>query len=358
MTKKVLFIGMHRPNRSPSQRYRFEQYFSYLAANGIECHLSFLISAEDDKVLYQPNQYLAKLKIFFKARHKRKQDLQSASTYDFIFIQREAFMTGTSYFEEQLARLNIPLIYDFDDAIWLADKNEHHGIFSLLKNPGKTKKIIVLANQVVAGNSFLANYARQFNKNVQEIPTTIDTNWYKPRNNPKAAEDPIVIGWTGSFSTIKHFEEIIPVLYNLKNKYHEKIEFKVVGEPAYKQPDLGIEGIKWQAETEVEDLQDVDIGIMPLPDNEWTKGKCGAKGLQYMGLAIPTIMSPVGVNNDIIQDGKNGYLASTSNEWLAKLSQLIESPELRIRLGTAGRETVIKKYSVEANKSKYLALFN
>jgi glycosyltransferase involved in cell wall biosynthesis len=264
-------------------------------------------------------------------------------------------MTGSTYFERKLSKLNVPLIFDFDDAIWLEDKSNHQGILGRLKKPGKTSEIIALADKVIAGNSYLSEYGLKFNNNVHIIPTTIDTERYIPRE--KAYGSQIVIGWSGSFSTIKHFEEIVPVLLQIKNKYQDKVSFKVIGDARYLNSELGIQGIKWQAKTEVQDLQEFDIGIMPLPDEEWTKGKCGAKGLQYMGLAIPTIMSPVGVNTEIIADGVNGFLAETPDEWVDKLSQLIESVELRRKLGTAGRETVVKHYSVEANKAKYLRLF-
>ena len=352
---KVLFIAMHRPNRSPSQRYRFEQYFPYLEANGIYGDLSYLISAEDDRVLYQPHHYIGKLRIFLKGIRQRLADIKKARKYDYIYIQREAFMTGSTYFERQLARLPVPVIFDFDDAIWLPDPSGHHGLLGNLKNPAKTSKIITLADTVVAGNDYLAGYARQFNDKVQVIPTTIDTHWYQPAGKP--AKRAVVIGWSGSFSTLKHFTGIVPVLKRIKEKYQDQVRFKVIGDPEYRNPELGIIGQKWQAATEVEDLQEIDIGIMPLPDNEWARGKCGAKGLQYMGVAVPTVMSPVGVNTAIITDGINGFLAGTEEEWFTKLSQLIDSPALRSQLGQAGRETVVKHYSVEAHKRNYLALF-
>jgi glycosyltransferase involved in cell wall biosynthesis len=353
--KKVLFIGMHRPNRSPSQRYRFEQYFSYLEENGIQCDLSYLISEKDDQVLYRGGHYLAKLRIFIKGILKRRKDLQAAINYDFIFIQREAFMTGSTYFERKLAKLNVPLIFDFDDAIWFEDKGSHLGVLGKLKRPAKTADIIGLADIVLAGNAYLAEYGTKYSSNVQIIPTTIDTNWYQPKVQSESSE--VVIGWSGSFSTIKHFEQIIPVLLKLKGKYQDKVSFKVIGDATYTHKELGIRGVKWQAETEVESLQEFDIGIMPLPDEEWTRGKCGAKGLQYMGLAIPAIMSPVGVNTEIIKDGVNGFLAGSDEEWHRKLEKLIEFPEFRSELGAAGRETVVARYSVEANKEKYLRLF-
>lgn len=346
---------MHRPDRSPSQRYRFEQYFDYLEENGLQCHLSYLINAADDQKLYLTGHYLAKLRIFLKSWLARLMDLRRINYYDFIFIQREAFMTGNTYFEKRLAKSGKPLIYDFDDAIWLLDENDANRRLAFLKNPGKIAKIIALSDQVVAGNNFLAEYAQQYNSNVTIIPTTIDTNRYVPVEKP--ASKKVVIGWTGSFSTIKHFEDILPVLSQLKEKYGNKLSFEVIGDANYINETLGITGRKWQSATETDDLARFDIGIMPLPDNEWTRGKCGAKGLQYMGMGIATVMSPVGVNTEIIEDGVNGFLAATNNEWFDKLSRLIEQPDLRQKLGKAGRQTVENNYSVEANKYKYLALF-
>ena len=354
--KRVLFLVMHRPNRSPSQRYRFEQYFDYLADNGIICHMSYLIDAQDDKILYQPGKYFAKLWILIKSILKRHSDLYRVKNFDYIFIQREAFMTGTTIFERLLTRSKKPIIFDFDDSIWLLDKNAANSNLSFLKNPNKTKRIISLSSTIVAGNEYLADYARQFNTKVKVIPTTIDTKKYQPI--PKESSETVVIGWTGSFSTIKHFEDIVPVLLRIRDKYGDKVKFEVLGDPDYKNSVLGIQGLPWRAETETADLSRFDIGIMPLPDNEWTKGKCGAKGLQYMGMAIPTIMSPVGVNPIIITDGENGLLAGSEGEWFTKLCQLIDSPTLRQQLGAAGRKTVEEYYSIEANQAKYLELFS
>lgn len=353
--KKILFIAMHRELRSPSQRFRFEQYFNFLESKEIECKLSYLISEKDDKILYASGHYIGKLLIFLKSLIKRLKDVRRVNNFDYIFIQREAFMTGTAYFEKKFAKSTAELIFDFDDSIWLEDQNEANGKLAFLKNPSKTADIIALCDTVVAGNDYLADFAKQYNKNVVIIPTTIDTDWYKPQ--AKSNNKKVIIGWSGSFTTLKHFESALDALTEIKAKYGEMVSFKVIGDANYLYEPLNIVGNKWKSETEVEDLQDIDIGIMPLPDIEWTRGKCGLKGLQYMGLAIPAIMSPVGVNTEIIEHGVNGFLATTKNEWINCLSELIESPKLRKRLGEAGRKTVEEKYSVEANKEKYLALF-
>ena len=351
---KALFLVLHRKGRSPGQRYRHEQYISYLEASRIECSFSPLLGKSEDLIFYGNGKIIAKILIGLKAIYKRVVDLFRANNFDLIYVYRDAFFFGT-FFEKHFAKKKAKIIYDFDDAIWLMDENPNQGIFNRLKNPDKVKKIIALADQVVVGSEYLQQYAQQFNSNVVIIPSTIDFTTYdviEPR-----AKDSICIGWTGSFSTVKHFETIVPALLKLKEKYNSVIYFKLIGDPSYRNQELGLNGEKWAAETEAQDLSELDIGLMPLPDNEWTRGKCAMKGLQYMALEIPTIMSPVGVNSDIIQDGENGYLASSVNEWVEKLSILIESPELRKKIGKEGRKTVERDYSVEANKEKWLNVF-
>lgn len=226
-----------------------------------------------------------------------------------------------------------------------------------MKNPNKTKNLIKLANSVIAGNQYLANYASQFNSNITIIPTCVDTNKYNPIDK-SYDKDRVVIGWSGSHTTIPHFELLLPVLEKIKQKFGEKIDFLVMGDPDFNYPPLKIKGIAWSESTEVQSLSKIDIGIMPLPNDEWSKGKCGFKGIQYMALGIPTIMSPVGVNTEIIQDNENGFLADTEEEWLKKLIILIENPKLREEIGKLGRKTVVEKYSIDANKDKYLKVIN
>jgi glycosyltransferase involved in cell wall biosynthesis len=354
MDKRILFLVLHRENRSPGQRYRFEQYLDYLEKNGFRYTLSPLIKTQwEDQSFYDGNIVL-KTYVGVISLVRRIRDLISLNDYEIVFIFRDAFFFGT-FIERFISKRKIKMIYDFDDAIWLLDKNPNQGIFNKLKNPSKTNTIIGLVDSVIAGNEYLANYALKLNKNVQIIPSTIDFNEYSP---VKKNKNQVCIGWTGSFSTIKHFEMIIPVLERIKWKYQNLVYFKLIGDSSYRYPELQIKGIEWRANTEVKDLSELDVGIMPLPDNPWTRGKCGMKGLQYMALEIPTIMSPVGVNKKIIQDGLNGFLAITEDEWFDKLSQLIESKELREKLGKAGRETVEDKYSVKANAHKYLDALN
>lgn len=350
---KILFIAPHRFNRSPSQRYRFEQYFEFFKKNNIQPELSFIISETDDAVFYGEGKFIRKLFIFLKSIFIRIKDWKNYSNYDIVFVQREALMIGSSFFERKIKNSKAKFIFDFDDAIWKLDTSDANKKWEWLKNPNKTNEIISASDLVIAGNNYLMNYARQYNSSVNLIPTTIDTNFHQPIYN-RTNSDIITIGWSGSKTTIKHFESSIPVLLKLKEKYGKKIEFKVMGDNSFTKDELNIKGISWSHETEVEIINSFNIGIMPLPDDEWAKGKCGLKGLSYMACAIPTIMSPVGVNSKIIQHGENGFLANTEEEWFNYLSLLIENPDLRKQLGENARKTVEEKYSVEANKHLYL----
>jgi hypothetical protein len=257
----ILFIAAHRPNRSPSQRYRFEQYFGFLREHGFECELSWLISEKDDAHFYSPGNFPRKLSIFIRSLFQRLKDTWRAPDYDIVFVQREAFMTGSTFFEKRFSKSKAWFVYDFDDAIWHLDVSDANKRLGWLKNPGKTANIIAMADCVIAGNAYLTAYAREFNPQVVLIPTTIDTGRFKRVEENKG--DIICIGWSGSLTTMKHFESASGFLKTLKTKYGDRISFKVMGDATYRNVTLGIKGIAWTDETEVKELSTFDIGIMP-----------------------------------------------------------------------------------------------
>ena len=357
MGKKVLFIANQVKDRSPAQRFRFEQYFEYLSSKGYQCELAHLLTASEAKTFYSKGKSIAKAWIVVKGFFRRYRQCRLAQEYDIVFIQREAFITGTTFFEKMLRGKNVKMVFDFDDAVWMESVSDINRRFAFLKNPDKTATLIKMADLVIAGNAYLANYAKQFNSNIIIIPTTIDTNEYKP-DKQSNQDHPVVIGWSGSFSTIQHFKYAVPVLKKLQAKYGDRILIKVIGDAGYKNEELNLISLDWNKKNELHELNSFHIGIMPLPDDEWSKGKCGLKGLQYMALGIPTIMSPVGVNTEIISDGFNGFLADGDEDWVFKLESLIDSKELREKLGTESRRTVVSRYSVEAQKDVYLKCFN
>ena len=353
--KKILFIASHRLNRAPGQRFRFEQYLDFLRENGFDCELSSIISESQDRILYQKGKYFRKFLIMLSAWANRQKDIWRANQFDIIFIFREAFLTGSTFFEYKFSCSKAKVVFDFDDAIWHLDISAANKKFEWLKNPGKTAKIISMSDLVLAGNQYLADYAKHHNDNVKIIPTTIDTSEYINVAQKKDNET-ICIGWSGSITTIKHFEYAVPALRKLKEKYGEKISFKVIGDSSYQNKELNTKGIAWSKNDEIKELSSFDIGIMPLPNDEWAKGKCGLKGLQYMALEIPCIMSPVGVNSEIIVDGINGFLAKHDDEWIDKISLLIENAALRKQIGAEAKKTVEYKYSVNSQKERYLGL--
>jgi glycosyltransferase involved in cell wall biosynthesis len=351
---RILFVAGHHPGRAPNQRFRFEQYLGYLQERGFQCDVSWLIAPED-ALFYRPGRIAEKLRLVTRAVLTRLGDAMRSGRYDLVFVSREAFMVGPAIFERAMAA-RTPLVFDFDDSIWLLHTSEANRRFGWLKMPGKTANIIRMASLVFAGNAYLADYARQWNDRVHVVPTTIDTDVYPPAPSQRKP-GPIRVGWSGSITTISYFVAYaVPILTRLKERHGDLVDLRVIGDELYRNDALGIGGQPWRLETEVEDLQEFDIGIMPLPDDAWARGKCGLKALQYMALEVPTVLSPIGVNTEIVTDGVNGYLADGPDDWIDRISRLIESENLRRRLGAAGRRTVEERYSVRSWRGEYARL--
>lgn len=354
---KILFLTPYPVDEAPSQRFRFEQYFKYLKKNySIQVQPFFLPSQW--RALYSKGNTLRKSIQLLSSLTRRLCLLAHVRNFHYIFIHREAASIGPPILEWVIAKvLRKRIIYDFDDAIWLTDKISESKIERLIRWRSKVASICKWSYRISCGNEYLANYARQFNPNVVINPTTIDTeNLHKPGVVPKENTNTITIGWTGSHSTLKYLKEIEVALQLLTKKYSH-VQVLVIAD---RKPDLQIDNLvflRWNKETEAEDLLKIDIGIMPLPDDEWSKGKCGFKALQYMAMEIPCVASPVGVNKKIIDPGINGLLAENVQEWIANLDYLINNPVAREQLGKAGRKKVINNYSVVSNTSNFLSLF-
>jgi glycosyltransferase involved in cell wall biosynthesis len=339
---------------SPGQRYRLEQWEPLLRDRGVEITYAPFESDELHATVYQPGQLGQKLKLVSKSLLGRSSLLSKVKDYDVVYIFREAALLGPAVFERLIHQRGVPIVFDFDDAIFVSYKSPSNGYLSYLKFAGKTRTICRLSSHVMVGNPYLAEYASQVNDKVTIIPTTIDTTKYQPLSR-RDDSGPIVIGWTGSHSTVQHLETLQSALQKLATR--ETFRLRVIGTPTFELKGVEVEAMKWHSETELEDLSAVDIGVMPLPDDNWSKGKCGLKALQFMALGIPTVCSPVGVNTDIIQDNENGFIAGSEDEWVEKLSQLVQSRELRKRLGDAGRRTVEEKYSAASQAPRVYEVF-
>jgi glycosyltransferase involved in cell wall biosynthesis len=352
---RIYIIAPYPRGKAPSQRFRFEQYIPYLEDEGFEVHFYSFLSPKTWDILYTEKQYLKKTTGILAGFFNRWTLLFRLVNAKHIFIHREMAQIGPPIFEFILAKiLRKKYIYDFDDAIWLPNYSEGNAKFQKLKYYKKVNQCIKWANKITAGNEYLMHYAKQLNKHVQIIPTTVDLENHH-NINISYERKTINIGWTGTHTTLHYLEEIVPSILKLNEKY--SFNFIVIANqaPTFAIPNLTF--IPWKKETEIEDLAKIDIGVMPLKNDKWAKGKCGFKALQYMSLGIPTIASAVGVNSSIIKDGENGFLIEKPEDWFSKIALLLDNLNLRKEIGQAGMETVKYNYSVEANKSKYLNLF-
>jgi len=227
-----------------------------------------------------------KLQLVSRNLGRRLSLVRRVKDYDLVYILREAALLGPPIFERLIHQLGVPIVFDFDDAVFVSYRSPSNGYLSYLKFASKTKTICRIASHVMVGNPYLAEYARQVNDRVTVIPTTIDTEKYRvPQRTERTG--PPVIGWTGSYSTVQHLDTLRGALTKLAER--EPFRLRVIGTPAYELPGVEVEAMKWRADTELEDLSAIDIGMMPLPEDRWSKGKCGLKALQFMALGVPTI---------------------------------------------------------------------
>lgn len=356
----VLFLVPYPLGVAPSQRFRFEQYFIALEKKNISY---VVVPFLDDKVwdvLYRPGNFRHKIFAVLKGFIKRYLLLFSLYKYDYVFIHREAAPVGPPLLEWLIAKIfRKKIIFDFDDAIWLANTSESNKIFSILKFYGNTKYICRWAYKVSCGNEYLCNYAKQFNSNVVYNPTTIDTeNYHKPDSAPSAPlrdKNKLVIGWTGSHSTVQYLDDLVPVIRELEKQYD--LEFCVITDrkPEFELRSLNY--VQWKKETEIADLSRFDAGIMPLRDDKWSNGKCGFKALQYMALGIPALVSPVGVNTKIVDHNINGFICTTAEDWKNYLTLLLTDKNKLNGLSIKTREKIINNYSVNSNTDNFLLLF-
>jgi len=342
LNMRVLLLLPYAWDTSPSQRFRVEQWAPLLQAEGIELCPATLLTRPEQKLLYANGGAAAKAMMLGRVLLRRLGQLKDLRQYDAIWLHRAAYPIGPPILERIFCRTGVPVIMEFDDAIYLTNTSAANARWGGLKCAGKTTELCRLSTHVVVGNEYLAAYARQHNPNVSIIPTTIDTDAYEAREEYRAST-PVVIGWSGSGTTVAHLRTLDRVIQRVAQK--APIRLHVMGTSEYSLPGVDTRALEWSPEVELPELRDFDIGVMPLPDEEWARGKCALKALQYMALGIPTVTAPVGVNAEIIRDGENGFLAMTEDEWVDRLLSLVGDVKLRERVGRAGRATVVSEYS-------------
>ena len=348
--KKILILCPYPEHCAPSQRLKFEQYYDFLRSEGFELEVSPFMSEAFWKIVYKPGKLHLKAWHTFRGYLRRTRDLIRCRKYDAVYVHLWVTPFGFPLFERLLTARTKHVLYDIDDLVYLKEnKSAANGFIASLK--GRKKPIVLMqkAQHVITCTPHLDNFVRQYNASTTDISSTINTETYLP---VEKHNDPLIIGWSGSHSTSKY----VYLLENVLKAVNAEIPFvlKVIGDAQFHIDGLTIQAIPWQEETEVAELNTFDIGIYPLPDEEWVLGKSGLKALQYMALEIPTVATAIGANFRVIEDGISGFLVNDEAAWKERLIQLLNDAQLRKQLGTEARKRVEALYSINANRSHYL----
>ena len=333
-----------------SSRVRYLQYLPYLEHQGMYFTVVPLFSNRYLKALYEGNR--AWLEIF-KGYFRRVLSLLRARQFDVLIIEKELFPFLPAIAERILHWAGVPYLVDYDDAIFHNyDHNSNWWIRTLLGR--KIDKVMQLSNAVMVGNQYLAQRAHSAGaKRVEIVSTVVDSERYFPRI--KCNRDvPLIVGWIGTPKTSHYLKPLLPTFEHLQSRY--RVRFVAVGANEKDFVNTPIEAWAWSEASEIPSIQQFDIGIMPLLDSPWERGKCGYKLIQYMACGLPVVASPIGVNSEIVLVGENGFLANTASEWVDTLSRLLSNTALRQKMGKAGRKRVVEKYCIQQVVPRLAAL--
>ena len=261
---------------------------------------------------------------------------------DGIWLQYELFPYTPAFVEMLALPRNIPLIVDYDDAIFHQyDQHKNPLVRAVLG--GKLKPLLLGADLAICGNAYLQAYAAKHCRWTEIVPTVVDTAVYGPRPGARPRHQ-VTVGWIGSPSTWGFVKPLMPLLKAVAER--DDLAVLAIGAGPQKEIPPHFSFLPWSEPEEIALIQSMDIGIMPLPDEPWARGKCGYKLIQYMACGLPVIASPVGVNADIVDHGKNGFLASTPQEWAEAIAALVDDNALRLAMGAAGRRKIERAYSL------------
>ena len=321
---KIAFL-ITKPDNA-SARYRVLQYIPYLNSHGFTHELYAI-----------PAGYSKRLLLFRKLRD-----------YDLVLLQRKLLDLVSWKFLRKNARR---LIYDFDDAVMFRDSNRKN--HQSLQRQKRFDRTVKGSDIVIAGNSYLRDFAIRKNLKTVVMPTSVDMERYKEK--PPTSSQEVVIGWIGSHSTLPYLERMKNILDDIALRYNTA-RLKIVADTFFECEKMPVTKKQWSYEEEIADLHTFDIGLMPLTDDPWARGKCGFKLLQYMAVGIPVVCSPVGVNLEIVSDGIEGFHARSDEDWVEKTGRLIRDAALRTQMGKRGREKVKSLYCAELTRAKLLAL--
>jgi len=330
----------------PSSRFRVLQFVPRIRALGHECLVLPSIPAKYDSLPLLGFRLSGLVK-----RWNRRRDREALRRWDpdVVVLERELFDDGSFDAERSLRGAVRRMVLDIDDGLFVS-------------RPAKFAALCAMSDHVVAGNELLAARARTINPRVTVVPTCVDPERYtgSPTGAPPSPPGTRVLGWTGTSWNIPFLEALRGPLAALSREF--SLELRVIAESdrplrrlALERDGVATRFVRWSEATEVADLREFDIGLMPLPDDEWTRHKCGLKVLQYMAAGVPAVASPVGANAEIIRHGVNGWLAATPGEWTSVLRLLLSDPQPPAAVLAEARRTVHERYSVNAQLPRLLA---
>ena len=357
MKKKVLILCPSPEGTAATQRLKYEQYLSLLEDEGYQFTISSFQTNRFWKIIYKPGRIAEKIFWTVVGYLKRVFDLLRSPFYDGVFVNLWVTPLGFPFFERMLFFFNRNVIYDIDDMIFIRNHDDLKTSF-IQKLKGRKKPLVMMkhAKYVIVCTPKLEEIALEINKykKVVDISSTLNTERFVPVQDYRQNET-VAIGWTGTHSTIPYLEILQPVLAEISKQ--RKIKLLVIANKEYVMKDVPTEFIPWSDEKEVSDLHKIDIGLYPIPANQWSLGKSSLKALTYMSVALPFVATAYGTNYRIMQEGVQGYMAANENEWIEKLLNLVDDLNLRKKMGLAGRKTVEELFSVKANYPKYLQAF-
>ena len=333
--------------QAPSFRVRTQIPSAELARHGIEMHHYPLLNEQDD-LAFRSGSAVRRLQVALAARRRlRSQLADDDGGLDVALIQRQVDLFPSLRLE-RLAAARHRVVLDIDDAIWL-DRSRGargHPLAALKGTARKVRWLASRADAVVAGNEMLAEWLAGYAREVVLIPSLVDHRDITPRTHE--ARDRVVLGWIGSPTTAPSLQQLREPLARLAATSDLRIELVVVGGAPPQIDGMPVRSAPWSEERETDFLQSVDIGLMPLPNDEWTRGKCAYKALQYMAAGIPVVADDVGVSAQVIGHEASGLIAGRQSDWVEHLRTLAADPLLRAQLGARGRDRVSREFSVEA----------
>lgn len=355
-SKSMLVLCPYPEGVAAGQRLKFEQYYDDWRSVGWHVTPAPFMSRDLWDHSYQRGHFMRKLGGVARGFSLRFADLLRLRRYDLVYCFMYVTPIGGSGFERLVRRLSRKLVFDVEDNV-IGDLapglNDHpNPLLRLLKGTGKAAFLIRTADHVISSSPMLNDRCKALNAKHQAtyISSSVDTDRFVPLGHYEREDKP-VIGWTGTFSSRPYLDLLRPVFERLARTRDFKL--RVIGNFDYELPGIDLEVIRWTADHEVRDLQAIDIGIYPLPLDDWVIGKSGLKAIQYMAFGLPVVASDAGITSQIVRDGQTGILVRTEDEWLNALERLVRDPELRRRLGEAGRRDVLEKYSTRVIAAEY-----